>query len=291
MRLRKIIMKTFIVLAVILVLWLIMAQSCMFMRTTNADASKKFTSRNIKYAIKDFKSGNRTIHYVQTGNDTLPTLFFIHGSPGSWDAFDGYLSDSLLLPQYRMISIDRPGFGYSDFGKAMNMQDETDLISRLLKNIDNKKPVVLIGHSLGGPVVVKLAAENPGADIKYLVILAGSVDPAEENPENWRIPLDHTFLRFLIPGALRPSNTELLLFKQDVYGLQNDFPKVTCDVIIMQGDKDMLVPPGNSVYAQKQLTNAKTIEMTWFKGENHFIPWTKYNDIRDKLLSLAAKMQ
>ena len=267
-----------------------MAQSCMFMRTADADASKKFTSRNIKYQIKDFKSGARTIHYVQTGIDTMPTLFFIHGSPGSWDAFQEYISDSLLLPHYRMISIDRPGFGYSNFGDATNMREQTAIISSLLKSIDNKKPVTLIGHSLGGPLAVKLAAENPEINIRYIVILAGSVDPAEEKPENWRIPLDHSVLRYLIPGALRPSNTELLLFKQDVYDLKNDFPKVTCDVIIMQGDKDVLVPPGNSVYAQKELVNAKSIEMTWFKGENHFIPWTKYKDIRDKLLSLSGKM-
>lgn len=284
-------MKTFMVFAVILLLWLIMAQSCMFMRTTDADASKKFTSRNIEYKIKDFKSGNRTIHYVQTGNDTMPTLFFVHGSPGSWDAFQGYLSDSLLLPHFRMISIDRPGFGYSNFGNATNMREQTAIISELLKSIDNKKPMAIIGHSLGGPLAVKLAAENPEINLHYLVILAGSVDPSEEKPENWRIPLDHSFLRYLIPGALRPSNTELLLFKQDVYDLKNDFPKVKCDVIIMQGDKDVLVPPGNSVYAQKELVNAKSIEMTWFKGENHFIPWTKYNDIRDRLLKLSDQMK
>lgn len=267
-----------------------MAQSCMFMRTTDVDAGKKFSSRNIKYQIKDFKSGNRTIHYVQTGNDSLPTLFFVHGSPGSWDAFEGYLSDSLLLLHYRLISVDRPGFGYSDFGKAMDMQSETDLLNELLQNIDNKKPVAIIGHSLGGPYAIKLAAQNKTVNIKYVIDLAGSVDPAQEKPENWRIPLDHTFLRYLIPGALRPSNTELLLFKKDVYGLANDFPKVTCNVVLMQGDKDMLVPPANSVFAQKELSNAKTIEMIWFKGENHFIPWTKFNDIRDKLLAILPNM-
>lgn len=283
-------MKTFIVLTIILFLWILMAQSCMMMRTTDINASASFKSKNVNFKIEDFKSKGRTIHYVQTGNDTLPTLYFIHGSPGSWNAFEDYLKDSLLLLHYRMISIDRPGFGYSDFGKAMNMHDETKLIIEMLKKVDNKKPVALIGHSLGGPCVLKIGANNSGIDIRYLLILAGSVDPAQEKPENWRIPLDHTILRYLIPGALRPSNAELLMFKKDVFDLLKDFPKVTSNVIIMQGDKDVLVPPENSVFAQKKLINAKTIEMIWFKGENHFIPWTKYNDIRNKLLLLQPNM-
>ena len=146
--------------------------------------------------------------------------------------------------------------------------------------------MALIGHSLGGPMVVKLAAENPELPITNLVVLAGSVDPAEEKPEAWRVPLDRTFLRYLIPGAMRPSNAELLLFKDDVYGLANDFPKVTCHVLIMHGDVDDFVPPGNAVYLKNHLTNAKDIKLVWFEGQRHFIPWTKFTDIRNELLSL-----
>ena len=38
----------------------------------------------------------RHIHYAMTGSDSLPTLFFIHGSPGSWDAFAEYMKDSSI---------------------------------------------------------------------------------------------------------------------------------------------------------------------------------------------------
>ena len=144
----------------------------------------------------------------------------------------------------------------------------------------------LIGHSLGGPVIVKLAAENHDVPITNLVMLAGAVDPSEEKPENWRVTLDRTPLRYLVPGAMRPSNAELLMFKQDVETMPADLSKVTCRVLIMQGEKDDLVPPGNAVYAQKHLIHAKEIKMIWFKDENHFIPWTKFKDIRNALLQL-----
>jgi pimeloyl-ACP methyl ester carboxylesterase len=122
--------------------------------------------------------------------------------------------------------------------------------------------------------------------VTNLVILAGSVDPSEEKPESWRSTLDRTPLRYLIPGAMRPSNAELLFFKEDVEAIPGDLKKVTCRVLIMHGDKDTFVPPGNATFAQQNLTNAKEVKLVWFKDEKHFIPWTKFKDIRDALLQL-----
>lgn len=185
-----------------------------------------------------------------------------------------------------MVSLDRPGFGYSDFGDAVGMQQQADLIRPVLQQLNNGQPMYLIGHSLGGPVVVKLAADNPDLPIRGLVILAGSVSPAHEPPERWRYALDAPLLRLLLPGALRSSNHELALFKQDVIALQPSFARVTCPVFIMHGDEDPLVPPPNAVYARNMLVNASPVALIWLKGANHFIPWTRYNYIRAVLLRL-----
>lgn len=279
-------MKFFSILLVICVCWLVFAQSCMRMRTTDSAALEDFTKHNAPFNPQYYTIKKNTLHYVVTGNDTLPTLFFVHGSPGSWDAFAEYMKDSLLRMRYRMISVDRPGFGYSNFGEALSLDEQAVLLSELLKHIQNGKSICLIGHSLGGPMVVKLAADNKDLPITNLVILAGSVDPSEEKPENWRATLDRTPLRYLIPGAMQPSNAELLLFKKDVEEMPEDLAKVTCRVLIMHGTVDDFVPPGNAVFAQKHLTNAKEIKIVWFEGQRHFIPWTKFTEIRDALLQL-----
>lgn len=279
-------MKIFFITAIICACWLVFAQSCMRMRTTDNAAREDFAKHNVPFTPAFFSTGNTNLHYVVTGSDSLPTLFFVHGSPGSWDAFAGYLKDSLLRTRYRMISIDRPGFGYSNFGDALNLEEQGKAISALLAHIQNGKPVCLIGHSLGGPMVVKLAADNPNAHISNLVILAGSVDPAEEKPENWRVPFDRTVLRYMIPGAMRPSNAELLMFKKDVEEMPKDLASITCKVLIMHGSKDALVPPANADYAKAHLIKAKEVQLVWFEGENHFIPWTKFADIRNALYTL-----
>jgi pimeloyl-ACP methyl ester carboxylesterase len=116
--------------------------------------------------------------------------------------------------------------------------------------------------------------------------LAGSVDPAEEKKESWRYLLHAGVFNYLLPGAFRPSNTELVYFKKDVYALQDKFPLVTCKVFIVHGVEDTFVPVGNAVYAQKKLINAASVNLTLIPGANHFIPWTKYDTVKKVLMQL-----
>lgn len=282
---KRFLMKTFIIIGIILIIWLILAQSCMSFRMTDAEAKEKFKARGINVVINTITVNKRHLHYLKTGADDLPTIVFVHGTPGSWDAFENYLEDSVLLQKFRMISIDRPGFGNSDYGKPLNLAEQSVIISPLFDYIKNGKPVYLVGHSLGGPMVIKLAADNLGK-IAGLVLLAGSNDPAQEKPEKWRPVLYKTPLTYFVPGAMRPSNEELWYLKTDLVYLKSDFPKITCPVYIVHGLKDDMVPPANVDYDKKMLVNSSRIEELIFPDANHFIPWTRYNQIRDLLLKL-----
>jgi pimeloyl-ACP methyl ester carboxylesterase len=269
-----------------LTVWVILAQSCFKMRISDSKARKEFSEKDISLEIKTMVVNNFKLHYVKTGNDTLPTLFFIHGSPGSWDAFKQYLGDTDLLKKYQMVSIDRPGFGYSEFGKAKNLKDQSALIGPLIKHFNNGKPLYIIGHSLGGPLAVQLAA-NQSEWIEGMVLLAASVDNNEEPAEKWRGFLYHTPFQYLLPGAFRPSNTEIWYLKKDLVALANEFNKITCKVWIIHGDKDSFVPVGNAAYAQKILTNAKSVNVTILKDAPHFIPWEPwYKEVKSVLLKM-----
>ena len=264
--------------------WLLMAQGCMRFRTSDQNAVAEFARLGLTLTPQTLSVGNRSMHYMSIGASDRSTLVFIHGSPGSWDSFTAYLKDSLLLERYRMISLDRPGFGYSDFGESTGIQEQADLLSPVLHKLNNGKPMYLIGHSLGGPMIVKLAADNPDLPVGGLVLLAGSVSPADEPRERWRTVLDAPVLRYLLPGAIRASNHELRLFKKDIVDMQPSFSRVTSPVFIMHGNKDPLVPPPNAEYAKKMLINSPHVELIWLKGANHFIPWTRFKRIRAVLL-------
>ncbi|PIF63505.1 pimeloyl-ACP methyl ester carboxylesterase [Flavobacterium sp. 11] len=265
--------------------YIIMCQSCMTMRFSNKETITFFTPSKIEFQDKTIAFEGYKIHYVETGNAQNPTLFFVHGSPGSWNAFKEYLKDTLLLKKYRMIAIDRPGFGYSDFGDAQNLSVQSKRISEFIKKIDNKKPLILVGHSVGGPVVAKLAVDNP-TWYKRLVILAGSLDPKAENPEKWRTVIKVSPLRYLIPGALRPSNDELWWLKQDLVDLEPELKNITSDVTVIHGTKDVLVPYSNVAFIQKKFVNAKSMDTITIEKANHFIPWSHYEIVRNALLTI-----
>jgi len=282
---RKKIKKISLTTVLVIIIWLIIAQSCMKFRISDSDAKKEFQKEGVHLITKTVVVDKHHIHYAQSGGDTLPTLVFVHGSPGSWSAFSQYMKDKDLLSKYRMLAVDRPGFGKSDFGKALPMKTQSDLISPLLNQCKNGKPLFLVGHSLGGPLAIQLYADNPGV-VDGLVLLAASVDPAEEKKEYWRYLMDGGLLQFFMPGAFRPSNRELIFFKKDVYDLQDKFALVKGKVIIVHGTKDSFVPPGNAAYAAKKLVNAASVETTMIPGANHFIPWEHYDTIKEVLMKL-----
>ena len=184
-----------ICLLILFLTWLVFAQSCMRMRINDTEAKKEFEQKKLQPIFSYLPSDGVNIHYVKIGNDNLPTLFFIHGSPGSWDAFKQYMEDTELLAKFRIISIDRPGFGYSNFGQAEDLKNNSKIIYGVIQKEENKKPLHLIGHSIGGPVVMQLAQDHP-ENYASLTILAGSISPYDEPKEKWRWLIMYTPLRY-----------------------------------------------------------------------------------------------
>lgn len=265
--------------------YLIFSQSCMRMRWSDKKAYSVFKSKNVSLKIYDTVIDKRHLHYAISGNDSLPTLVFIHGSPGSWFHYMKFMYDSSLQKKFRIISIDRPGFGYSDFGKAMHLQDQCKIIMPLLESLKTSQPMFLCGHSMGGPVVAELASENPEL-FKTVVLVAAALDPAQEKKENWRHMMKNKPMYWFLPGAFGPSNTELLYLKKDLVPMADDLKKISCNVIFVHGDEDTWVPIENIAYGKRLMTNAASIVSDTLHGADHQIPWKNREQLRDILLTL-----
>lgn len=272
--------------AVLIVAWLFMANSCMRFRLSDREAQSRFQALGVPLQLADFRVNGRVLHYAVTGCDSCTTLLLLHGSPGSWEAFKDYLADSALRRHFRLVSIDRPGFGYSNYGDALPISQQLPLIGALISHLDNRKPLFVAGHSLGGPLAALVAARYP-EQVHGLMLLAASVDPAEEKPERWRPFLKAFPFRYLVPGAFRPSNIELWAFKKDVHALPAALHSVRCPVVIIQGMRDPLVPPGNAFFAQQQLIHAPRVRFIRLPDANHFIPWTRFDTLRKAMLQMG----
>ena len=282
---RKILRLSLIGFLILLTVWLVFAQFTMKYRISDKKAKDEFSKEGITLDTGFRKVDGFDIHYAKAGNDSLPTLFFVHGSPDGWIRYKNFMKDKDLLTKFRMISIDRPGFGYSQFGEAKKLKEQSKLISQFVRSIRNNKAIYAIGHSYGGPVIVQLQADNQDL-FDGLILLAASVDPKEEKPEKWRYIMKIPPLNYLLPGAFRPSNKELVYLKNDLKELDKEWEKITCPVWILHGDKDSYVPVVNADYAKKKLTKARSVEVKILKGADHFIPKERYEDVKEMLMRL-----
>ena len=67
---------------------------------------------------EQYEAAEKTMNYVEIGNDTLPMILLLHGSPGSSMDWKELMSDSLILDKAYLVAVDRPGYGYSSFGEV-----------------------------------------------------------------------------------------------------------------------------------------------------------------------------
>lgn len=248
---------------------------CFSFRLSQKQLNKQFEGAAIKPVQHKIQSGDLLINYAEAGYDSLPVAFFVHGSPGSWSAFVDFMKDSLLLTQVKIVAVDRPGFGYTDFGNGVkSLEKQSEYLKPLVEKYrKNGNKMILIGHSLGGPLIARMAMDYPQL-IDNLIIVAGSIDPELEPNEKWfRVPLNFPPIRILIPKSFRASNTEILHLKPELEKMVPLWANITQPVTVIHGGKDFLVDPENVDFARKMLTQAKT-EFVVVDSMSHFVPWT-----------------
>jgi len=233
---------------------------------------------------------NKSIHFLTKFNSPeLPILVLVHGSPGSLSAYLDYLKDEQLNKRFNLISVDRSGFGYSDFGEAeSSLAIQAALIAEILKDYPNQKKIVL-GHSMGGPVIAKLAMDFPQL-VDGLVMVAPSISANLEPSNTWRKVINFPLIRWFTPAGLRVCNQEIIPLKEELLDIQADWKDIHIPVRLVQGEVDQLVPQGNAFFAKEALINSKQVDVRIIKRGNHFILWSKTPVIVEEVVALLESL-
>ncbi|MDP4678827.1 MAG: alpha/beta hydrolase [Cyclobacteriaceae bacterium] len=191
----------------------------------------------------------RVINYTLIESGDKPLVVFLHGAPGSLSAFIDYLKNKELQESVNMISVDRPGYGHSNFGKEETSLEKQDFyISELIKLHRGTKSVILIGHSLGGPIVAKVAMKYPEL-VQGLIIVAGSIDPELEK-EEWYRPLGRGLLgKLFLPKSFWVTNEEIYHLKNELEMILPEWKDLKIPVTLIHGIEDNLVPKENAEFA------------------------------------------
>jgi len=261
-----------------------------FMRMNDRKIAKYFKDAPAQPHFSTYEFDGRCMSMASVGDHRNPLVLFVHGSPGSWDGYASYFKDTALLHRAQMISMDRPGYEKKGKGKVEpSMERQAAAIGKILEKVDFGIPVILVGHSLGGPVVSRAAMDFPER-IDGVVIVAGSIDPEQERVKTIQKIGKFPLIRWMVPKALDVCNMEILPLKKELEAMLPFWKNIKQDVIFIQGEKDNLVPPDNADFAEEQLVNAN-LEVIRLPEGDHFILWSEQVLITEQIIKLVDKYE
>lgn len=233
------------------------------------------------------------LHYQDTGpsKNAIPILF-LHGFGASlqtWDTWAQALSD-----EYRVISVDLPGFGLTgeDPSGIYTDQRSVEVLEAFLKELNIPK-VVLVGNSMGGKFAWQFAARYPNQVTKLVLISPdGYASPGIEYGKKIEVPAiadlyRYFFSRMFLVMNLKPAyanpntlNDALvnryydLMLAPGVRGailgrmqqtvLQDPVPSLSSiqvPTLLIWGEKDAFIPIRNSNDYLKVMPNAKRVSL------------------------------
>ena len=223
--------------------------SCLQFRMKPDEVDAYFKDKSRVPELKKIASGNREISLAFQDNHRETTVVYIHGAPGSWSAFIDFMKNDDLRDQVNIISVDRPGYGYSGFGEPVySLERQSKYLMKAVKAVSDK-PLILVGHSLGGPVAARMMMDFPDR-IAGSVLVAPSIDPDLENREWYRYLGKLRLVRYLIPTSFWVTNEEIYDLKEELLKMLPGLSIIKGKVIVIQWTIDNLVPKENAYFSE-----------------------------------------
>jgi abhydrolase domain-containing protein 6 len=218
--------------------------------------------RRAGFATGIVPCGGFSVHYYEHHPpNARTTLVLVHGLGTSSSTWAHILPE--LAGTCNILAPDLPGFGFTRLAGDSGFAHFDELYEALVAFVRQKasQPVLLLGHSLGGWLAAKLAANNPGL-VKHLVLVdnAGILDDDTveqgkafqvESITDLRSLLDLIWFRY--PWYFRPFYPAVLHDLRDRHVaefvrsiqaedfLNGDLHKLTMEVSILWGKQDKLI--------------------------------------------------
>ncbi len=291
---------------------------CWFLdfRQDDQAIASEFAGQRIRPAVRHYTIGERTIRFVETtagaapirpvtykaaeaaasvglDDPTRPTVIFVHGAPSSLSFFNDFFKDTTLLNHARLVAVDRPGYGYSDFGNVeTSIIRQAELLQPLIDRYKKSRFLMLVGSSYGGSVVARLAMNNPAGHsvrgVDHVVFVSSALGPGLERTYGISYWIDKAPIRWLVPPLLRLANDEKLAHRKALEAILPDWPKITAGITMLHGKQDDLVYPTNIAFAQHQLVNA-SFKQFLLPESRHDIVFKKREYMTDIILNVLRQ--
>ena len=118
---------------------------------------------------------NMDINYIEEGVDSKYTILLLHGWGVEIETYRVLIDE--LKKNFKVYALDFPGFGKSpNPPETYNVEDYAKLTLEFINRLELKN-VVLIGHSFGGRVIVKMVSKLGYSPEKIILMDSAGVKP------------------------------------------------------------------------------------------------------------------
>ena len=274
---------------------------------------------------KHMKVNHAAVHVVHSGTKGTP-IFLIHGAGANAREFELSLMPR-LDDNHQVLMADRPGHGYSDRLKdshRLNVQ-AAQMAGALEQALNLGEKAVIVGHSFGAPVSLRLALDRPDL-VKSVVLIApvshdwgpGKVDWFYKyastpifghvfsqlmplfGPSQARNGLSQTFYPapepkgyydnagiglMFRPSSFRANAKDITAFRDELIAQQDRYGELKIPIIVISGSADTSINPVLQNTKLKQ--QAPHIQIIDFPNEGHVPHVRRADDVAEIISNLA----
>lgn len=222
------------------------------------------------------------INYIELNPEAPRALVFLHGWQSSAAAWTGVI-EKLKGNAVRIIALDLPGFGKSPIPKeSWGVGEYSLMVKKLIQKLE-LKDVILIGHSFGGRVGIKLAAQDTELVKKLVLVDAAGFKNASIINELKILAAKTVKPLFSLPGLKQLKQTAYQVVGAKDYAeagpmraifvktinedLTEYLPKIAAPTLLVWGSKDLDTPVAFGQVMNRLIPNSKLVV---FENAGHF---------------------
>lgn len=225
------------------------------------------------------------INYIDEGSGE--TLLLLHGWGSSVDAWRLMIRE--FSPSFRLVAPDLPGFGGSDMPpESWDVEGYASFVMKFINTLGLRDPI-LVGHSFGGRIIIKLAGTGRVAPDKIILIDSAGVKPKKTLKQKCRTRVFKIAKGALTLPGIKNYTGELLdrvrahfgsadynaapevlrhsLVKAVNEDLTHHMPNITASTLLIFGEKDTATPVSDGQLMESLIGDSG---LCIIKGAGHF---------------------
>lgn len=225
------------------------------------------------------------IEYIEQG-EGIPVLM-LHGWGSSFKFYKGIMDS--LSDRCRVVALNFPGCGESDTMKEpWKLEDYCSLVLKFIKAVNLENPI-LIGHSHGGRVILKMTAEKMLNPPKIVLLDSAGLIPKKSLKQKFRAKSFKAIKKTLSLPVIKNYSGALLEKARNHYGsadynaappvlrqtlvslvntdLRDIIPNISCPTLLIWGEKDTDTPLSDAKIIESLIKDAG---LCVFENAGHF---------------------